>query len=137
LAADLGAERERDGVELRHARERFLLDCVAAKVLAIDAPYTFSDAAGAAAEACYSRRLGYKAKSLVQAEHVRAVNDVLTPTEEEAGRARRIVDAFDAARALGQERVDVDGTLVEVPTYLGAKRLLARHAELMAFGQEG
>ena len=41
-------------------------------------------------------------------------------------RAREIATAFEAARAAGQARVEVDGSLIEVPTYHTAKRLLAR-----------
>jgi citrate lyase subunit beta/citryl-CoA lyase len=55
---------------------------------------------------------------------------VLTPDAEALARARRVVEAFDAARAAGRDRVEVDGALVEVPTYLNAKRLIARDEEL-------
>jgi citrate lyase subunit beta/citryl-CoA lyase len=41
-------------------------------------------------------------------------------------RARAVVKAFEAARAKGQDRVEVEGLLVEVPFYLSAQRLLAR-----------
>lgn len=132
MAADLGAERGPDGVELAYARQRFLVECVAAGVAAIDAPYTFSDLDGARAEALYTRRLGYHAKSAVVPAHVAVVNHVLTPDAEAVERARRIVVAFEAARAEGRDRAEVDGNLVEVPSYLNAKRLIARHEELRA-----
>src|SRR5579872_2664624 len=48
MAADLGAERGRDGAELAYCRQRFLVECVAAEVVAVDCPYTFSDADGVA-----------------------------------------------------------------------------------------
>lgn len=131
MAADLGAERSPEGGELAYVRSRFLVECVAAGVVAIDAPYTFSDVAGARAEALRSRRLGFRAKSAVAPAHVAAVTEVLTPSAEEVGRARRVVEAFDAARTAGRERVEVDGALVEVPTYLTAKRLISR-AEALA-----
>src|SRR5262249_23455761 len=51
MVADLGTERSRGGEELAYARGRFLVECRAAGVEAIDAPYTFSDAKGAAADA--------------------------------------------------------------------------------------
>lgn len=38
MAADLGAERGRDGTELLYVRQRFLVECVAAGVVAVDAP---------------------------------------------------------------------------------------------------
>lgn len=72
LAADLGAERGPDGVELEHARRRFLLDCRAAAIEPVDAPYTYGDADGAAREAAHARRLGYRAKALVRPRTCRA-----------------------------------------------------------------
>jgi citrate lyase subunit beta/citryl-CoA lyase len=130
MAADLGAERSPDGLELAYVRQRFLVECVAAGVMAIDAPYTFSDVDGARADTVYARRLGYRAKSAVLPAHIAQINAVLTPDAEAIARARRVVEAFDAARAEGRDRAEVDGALVEVPTYLNAKRLLARDEEL-------
>jgi citrate lyase subunit beta / citryl-CoA lyase len=125
LAADLCAERGRDAVELDHARRRFLLECRAAGIEPIDAPWTFSDADGAAAEARYARRLGYRCKSLVRADHAQPIRSALVPGTEERARAGRLVAAFEAARARGEDRALVDGLWVEVPTYLNAKRMLA------------
>ena len=124
MVADLGTERSRGGVELAYVRARFLLECRAAGVEAIDCPYTFSDRQGALADARYARQLGYRMKSLVDPAHARAINRVLSP---DLARARRIVAAFEKARAKGKERARVDGLLVEVPVYAAAKRLLERH----------
>lgn len=126
LAADLMAERSREGVELDHARRRFVLECRAAGIEPIDAPYTFSDAEGAMREARFARRLGYRAKSLVRTDHVEAILAALVPSTEEKAQARRMIEAFEAARTRGEERALVDGLWVEVPTYLAAKRLLAQ-----------
>ena len=43
LAADLGAERGPDGLELQYARQRFLVECVAAGTVAVDCPFTWTD----------------------------------------------------------------------------------------------
>ena len=124
LATDLCAERSREATELDYARRRFVLECRAAGVEPVDAPYTFSDVAGAVQEAKYSRRLGYRTKSLVRPDHALALRDALTPNVSDLTAARRIVSEFEAARARGEERALVDGLWVEVPTYLNAKRLL-------------
>jgi len=126
MAADLGAERAADGHELDYARQRFLVECTAAGVLAIDSPYTWSDVDGAVREGEYARRLGYRAKSLVSAAHAGALNAVFTPQEAAVGQARRIVEAFETAQAQGEGGVELDGNLVELPTYLNARRLLTR-----------
>ncbi|MBL8703094.1 MAG: CoA ester lyase [Alphaproteobacteria bacterium] len=130
MAADLGAERAPDGLELAYARQRFLVECVAAGVVAVDCPYTWRDGAGVERDARWARRLGYKAKSVVAPEHAAIVNRVLTPSADEIARARRLVAAFEAARLRGEARVELDGALVEVPGYANARRLLARAFEL-------
>ncbi len=126
LAADLFAERSREAVELDHARRRFVLECRAAGIEPIDAPFTFSDTEGAQQEARYARRLGYRAKSLVRPDHAAPILAALVPGDSERAHAQRMVDAFEQARARGEESALVDGLWVEVPTYLNAKRLIAQ-----------
>ena len=130
LAADLYAERQPDAIELDYARRRFVLECRAAGVEPVDAPYTFSDMAGAVRETLYSRRLGYRCKAVVRAEHAAQINEALTPGAEELRLARALVDAFEAARARGEDRALVNGLWVEVPTYRNAVRLLQRAERL-------
>lgn len=132
MAADLGAERGRDGRELDYVRAKFHADCVAAGVVSIDAPYTWRDPEGLIADAEHARRLGYRAKSLVLAEHAALVNRVLTPALDAVAQARRIVAAFEQARGSGLGGVELDGSMVELPIYLNAKRLVARAEALAA-----
>lgn len=126
LAADLCAERREDGVELDYARRRFVLECRAAGIEPIDAPYTFGAVEGAVAEAAFARRLGYRCKSLVLPGHADALNAVFTPDEAQIGRAKAMVRAFEAARARGEDRAFFDGLWVEVPTVRNALRLIER-----------
>ena len=137
LAADLGAERGRDGVELAYCRQRFIVECRAADVVAVDCPYTFSDTEGVERETRWARRLGYVAKSLVDPAHAAIVNGVLTPGEDELRRAREIVAAFEAARERGGGRVELDGALVEMPAYSNARRLIARAEALRQWARSG
>ena len=127
------AERGRDAVELDYARRRFILECRAAGIEPIDAPYTFSDVEGAVKETRYARRLGYRSKSLVRPDHAAAINAALTPSEDECAKARAIIAAFEAGRARGEDRVLVDGLWVEVPMYLTAKRRLERAGALARY----
>jgi len=127
LAADLGAERGPDSLELAYARQRFLVECVAVGVLAVDCPFTWrNDAAALERDTRWARRLGYKAKSAVAPEHAVTINGVLTPSESEIAQARQIVEAFSAARSQGRSRVEVAGVLVELPAVNNAQRLLER-----------
>lgn len=126
MAADLGAEHGRDGVELAYARARFHVECVAAGVLSIDCPYTWTVEDGLAADTHHARRVSYTAKSVVKAEHAAIINRLLTPSPDEIRKARDIAAAFEAAQARGKGRAELDGSLVEVPIYNNAKRLLER-----------
>jgi citrate lyase subunit beta/citryl-CoA lyase len=127
MVADLGTSRSRGGEELAYVRQRFLVECRAAGVEAIDAPYTFSDIKGAVADAKWAQRMGYRMKSLVDPSHAKPLNKVFTA---DLARAARIVAAFERARALGKERARLDGALIEVPIYAAAKRLVASGARM-------
>jgi len=126
LAADLCAERGADGVELDYARRRFVLECRAAHIEPVDAPYTYADVEGAVREATFARRLGYRSKSLVRPDHAAPLNAVYTPDLDECARALKLIAAFEAGRARGEDRVLLEGQWVEVPTYLNAQRMIER-----------
>lgn len=125
MVADLGTSRSRGGAELAYVRQRFLVECRAAGVEAIDCPYTFSDVKGAVADAKWAKRMGYRMKSVVLPGHAAATNAVFTASSAEIRQAQRVVRAFEKSRKEGRERAKVDGKLVEVPIYAAAKRLLA------------
>ena len=125
MVVDLGTSRSRKGEELAYARQRFLLECRAAGVEAIDCPYTFSDVRGAVADAKWAKRMGYRMKSLVDPSHAPAINEVFSIGRSEIRDAEEIVRAFESARKSGKERAKVKGKLVEVPIYSAAKRLLS------------
>ena len=133
MATDLGAERGQDGEELKYVRARFHVECVAAGVVSIDAPYTWTDDAGVEQEARHARRLGYKAKSAVDPGHAAVINRVFTPSEDEVEEARRIVEAFEAAQARGDGRAELNGSLIETPIYRNARQLLDRYASLAVY----
>lgn len=135
MAADLGAERGPDGLELQYVRQNFLVQCVASRVLAIDCPYTWGDVAGVSRETDYARRLGYRAKSAVLPDHIAAINAGLTPDAAAILHAREIIAGFEKAREAGKAGVQVAGTLVEMPIYMNAKRLIARAEALNAAGE--
>lgn len=134
LATDLCAERSSEATELDYARRRFILECRAARIEPIDAPYTYGDTEGAVREAQYARRLGYRSKSLVQPEHAKPLNAVLTPSNDDVRHAQGIIQAFLAARSRGEDRALVDGLWVEVPTFKSAQRLMERHEQLARRG---
>lgn len=134
FAASLGAERGADGVELRYARSRFLLECVAAGVVAIDCPCTFRAIATLNADLELARRLGFKSKCVVFPEHVALLNDALTPSLLQAQAARQLCSAFEQQKMVPPTDLSL---WIDAPLYNNAKRLLARHAEFSAWPVAG
>lgn len=130
LALDLGAPRTREGHELAYCRQRMHVETTAAGKISIDCPYTFSDAEGCRADTLYGKSLGYRAKAAVSPQHAQIATDVMTPGEKDIAQAQALIDAFEAARRQGLDRAELDGHLVEVPSYTSALQLIARARSL-------
>jgi citrate lyase subunit beta / citryl-CoA lyase len=53
------------------------------------------------------------------------INEAFTPSAADVERARRVVDAFEAARAAGQGVTRMGNQMVELPVVERARRTLA------------
>ncbi len=127
LTADLGAERGPDSTELNHLRARFLVDCVAARRVAIDCPFNYRDATAQAADLVWARRIGLKAKCTVFPQQVPAIHAALTPGAHAVLAARATVALFESARQRAAQPGSDAPAPVDPPDYHTARRLLARH----------
>jgi citrate lyase subunit beta/citryl-CoA lyase len=98
----------------------------AARIQAIDAAY-FQDVLNAPAtrrDALAARELGFVGKVVFHPEQVAVSNEVFSPTAEEIGRARRIVDAYREALERGHGTALANGVFVAVDLVAPAERLL-------------
>lgn len=75
-----------------------------------------------------SRALGLRGAPCVHPSQVPILNEAFSPTEDELARARRVVEEYERALAVGEGAITVDGEFVDVPFYEQAKRLLAHGA---------
>ena len=128
LAANLGARRTPGGEELRYARSRFLIECIAAGCVPIDLPCTYRSADVLAADLQLSTQLGFKSKCTVFVEQVDAINRALTPSDDEASAARALIADYEAQLSGG-----TSGSWIEAPDRNNAMRLLKRHAAMASF----
>ena len=106
----------------------------AAGIDAIDAA-EFADVKNpdaARADALIARELGFAGKLVFHPNQLAPVNEVFSPSEAEIAKARRIVEAYEAARAAGQGTAVVDGTFIAVDIMLMAERVLARAEQIAA-----
>ncbi|MBX3530676.1 MAG: CoA ester lyase [Rhizobiaceae bacterium] len=69
------------------------------------------------------RALGFTGKLAIHPAQVEPIRGAFRPSEEEIGRARRVVEALDAA---GGRAVSLDGKMVDAPVAQSARRTLAR-----------
>ena len=124
--ADMGIPRSADGVELLHPRSVVAVAARAAGIPALDTPYTdFRDAEGLRREAALARQLGYRGKFAIHPGQIEAINAAFMPTPQEVEEARRIVSAYEAARAQGRGATSLDGRMIDAPIVLRARNVLA------------
>jgi citrate lyase beta subunit len=121
LAADIGCSL--DWEAQLYARSRCALAFGAARKVLFDVPYLdVADPEGLKAETLRSKALGIPARAAIHPAQLAPIHEALSPTEEEAARAARVVEAFD--RAEGGVAL-LDGKLIELPVIKSARRVLA------------
>lgn len=126
LTAEIGIPRTTDGEELLFARSQVVLAATTAGADAIDA--VFTDIHGAEAlrrDATRARALGFRGKMAIHPGQVAIINEVFTPSPEDIARARRVVEAYDAAQVVGEAVLRLDGKMVDAPVVARARRVIA------------
>ena len=76
-------------------------------------------------ECTQGMQMGFDGKTLIHPDQVAIANDVWAPTEAEVEHSRRVIEAFDAARAEGKGVVQLDGKMIENLHVANAERLIA------------
>jgi citrate lyase subunit beta/citryl-CoA lyase len=84
----------------------------------------FQDVDGITASAQESRRLGFDGSTCIHPSVVPILNAAFSPTEAELDHARRMVAAFDDARARGIGAFTFEGRMVDLPVVARARQTL-------------
>jgi citrate lyase subunit beta/citryl-CoA lyase len=74
------------------------------------------------------RELGFTTASCIHPAHVPIINEEYGASKTELDRARRLLAAFEVAKANGEGAVAFEGSMVDLPIVIRAERLLARAA---------
>ncbi|MSO82048.1 MAG: CoA ester lyase [Acidobacteria bacterium] len=126
LTASLAVERTTDGEELSFARAQIALAAAAVGADAIDAVFTdLNDAESLRRDCQRARAVGFRGKMAIHPKQVEVINEVFTPAAADVERARRLIDAYEAAQAVGQGVTTMDGRMVELPVVQRARRTLS------------
>jgi citrate lyase beta subunit len=126
FTAELGIPRTLDGEELLLARSQVVLAAAAIGADAIDA--VFVDLAAPELlrqDAVRARALGFRGKMAIHPDQVATINEVFSPSADEVARARRLIDAADAARRQGEGAFRFEDRMVDAPVVARARRVLA------------
>lgn len=99
----------------------------------IDGPYgDIGDPDGYRAAARRAAALGCEGKWAIHPSQIELANEVFTPTEVEVERARRIVEAMEAAVREGRGAVSLDGRLIDAASIRMAENVLAKAEQVRA-----
>ncbi|QRP45964.1 CoA ester lyase [Amycolatopsis sp. FDAARGOS 1241] len=103
-----------------------VLGARAAGKVVLDGVYNdVKDASGFEAECRQGREFGFDGKTLIHPSQIEPCNRIFAPSAAEVDHARRVIAAFDEARAAGRGVVTVDGRMVENLHVEEAQRVLA------------
>ncbi|HLT02726.1 MAG TPA: aldolase/citrate lyase family protein, partial [Geminicoccaceae bacterium] len=92
------------------------------------------DEAGFAASCRQGAELGFDGKTLIHPRQIEPANAAFAPSAEAIARARRIIEAHEAATRAGKGVVVVDGRLIENLHVLEARRQVELAEAIAAMG---
>ena len=92
----------------------------------------FQDLAAYRATAMKARRIGMRGAICIHPAQVAVINEVFGGTVEEAERARRLLEVFDASVAAGRGAIAHEGRMIDEPIAVKARRFLQRYDALQA-----
>ncbi|EGO62990.1 HpcH/HpaI aldolase/citrate lyase family protein [Acetonema longum] len=76
---------------------------------------------------------GYLGASCIHPGNVEILNKAFTPKQEEVGRSRQVITAFEAAAAAGRASATFEGKMIDYVHYDRAKQVLVRYEIITAF----
>ena len=111
------------GVELQGARQQMIIAARAAGVQCWDTVFTNLDVFEE--EVKMIKMMGFDGKSLVNPRQIDVVHKIFTPTQKEIIFAEKVVKEIDEKKAQGIGVFTVDGKMIDIAFYDGAKRTIA------------
>jgi citrate lyase subunit beta/citryl-CoA lyase len=123
--ADMGGVRTAEGTEVLYARSAVALAARLTGTLALDQVVTdLRDEDRFRADAGVGRSLGYRGKLCIHPAQVAWSHESFSPSEAELDRARRLLDAYEQAKAAGSAAIAFEGQMVDEPLARQAQALL-------------
>jgi len=122
---DMEIRRSYEGGELMIPKAIVSMAARASGIPALDTPFVnFRDLNGLRQECNRAANVGYKGKFSIHPGQLEVINEIFSPASEDVEYARRIITAWDEAKAKGLGSLELDGAMVDVPVVKRAKALL-------------
>ena len=113
------------GVELMGARQHMIIADRAAGVQCFDTVYTdLDDMEGFIKDVETIHLMGFDGKSIINPRQIAPVHKIYTPSQKEIIFAQKVVKEIDEKKALGIGVFTVDGKMIDIAFYDGAKRTI-------------
>ena len=114
------------GIELMGARQNLIIAARAAGVQSCETVYTErNNEAGFRPDGESIHLMGFDGKSIINPRQIRIVHEIFTPDERDIIFAEKVVREIDAKKAQGIGVFTVDGKMIDIAFYDGAKRTIA------------
>ena len=114
------------GVELMGARQHMIIAARAAGIQCFDTVYTnLDDMEGFRKDVETIHAMGFDGKSIINPRQIPIVHDIYTPKMKDIIFAEKVVREIDTKKAQGIGVFTVDGKMIDIAFYAGAKRTLA------------
>lgn len=113
------------GVELNGARQLMVIAARSAGIQCFDTVYTnLNDMDGFRRETQLIHDMGFDGKSIINPRQISIVHEVYTPTEKEIEFSKNVVEEIEEKTKQGFGVFTVDGKMIDIAFYDGAKRIL-------------
>lgn len=113
------------GLELMGARQNLIISARAAGVQCFDTIYTDLDnMEGFRKDVETIHLMGFDGKSIINPRQISIVHDIFTPKQKDIIFAEKVVREIDEKKAMGIGVFTVDGKMIDIAFYDGAKRTI-------------
>jgi citrate lyase subunit beta/citryl-CoA lyase len=126
-----GLNPDYPGDQWHFALSRMTVACRAWGLRAVDGPFgDFKDPEGFRLAARRGAALGIEGKWAIHPSQIALANEVFTPPEAEVSRARRILDALEAAAREGRGAAQLDGRMIDAASARMAENIVRMADEI-------
>ena len=114
------------GIELMGARQNLVIAARAAKVQCFDTVYTdLENMEGFRQDVMNIHLMGFDGKSIINPRQISIVHEIFTPSQKDILFAEKVVREIENKKSRGIGVFVVDGKMIDIDFYDGAKRTIA------------